>query len=294
MSNPANSLIDFIKTRYPELSGEHIYENKQGWSNRVFVIGDRLIFRFPRTEKEKTSMKLELRILPKLKKALPVDIPDFIYSSSDSDEIRYVGYKMIPGIPLKDIKCLSAAQRTLMAENLGRFLTALHTFPADSDFPPAELKPEYTKIYWENFYEGIKEKIFPVISSMEKAKVESLFEGFIMNPENFVFKCSLIHGDLDSKHILHDPVNKHLSGIIDFGSMKVGDPAYDFTGIYKSYGKDFFKKVLQSYRVPMDKAFYDRICNFYVKSIMFETLLYALETKNDKVIKVYLKYLQDL
>jgi aminoglycoside 2''-phosphotransferase len=294
MSNPTDSLIDFIKTRYPELSGEQIYENKQGWSNRVLVIGDRLIFRFPRTEKEKTSMKLELRILPKLKKALPVDIPDFIYSSSDSDEIKYVGYTMIPGIPLKDIKYLSAAQRRLMAEDLGRFLTALHTFPADSYFPPAALKPEYKKIYWGNFYEEIKKKLFPMISSMEKAKVERLFESFIMNPENFVFKCSLIHGDLDSKHILHDPVNKHLSGIIDFGSMGVGDPACDFIGIYKSYGKPFFQEVLQSYGATIDKAFYDRICNFYVKSIMFKTLLYALETKNDKALKVYLKYLQDL
>ncbi len=294
MIDSADALIHFIRTKYPRFSDEQIVENNQGWSNRVLVIGNKLIFRFPRTDEDKTSMKMEQRILPELKKALPVDIPDFIYSSSEPDEMMYVGYPMIPGIPLKSIKNLSVTQRRQIAEDLGHFLTALHNFPADSYFPPDEVKPDFKKEYWGNFYEEIQEKVFPLISSIEKAKVEHLFEGFIMNPDNFLFKSSLIHGDLNSKHILHNPVSMRISGVIDFGAMEVGDPAYDFTGIYKTYGKSFFHEVFQSYGGPIDKTFYDRICNFYVKSSMFYSLLYALKTKNNKSLLVYLERLQDL
>ena len=39
---------------------------------------------------------------------------------------------------------------------------------------------------------------------------------------------TVIHSDIMPEHIIVNPKTHTLSGIIDFGDIEIGDPAYDF------------------------------------------------------------------
>lgn len=285
----SKTLVKFIKNKYIEFSESLIEELQWGWSNHVLLVDKRFIFRFPRSEQDKESLKLEQLVLPLLKNRVSLSIPDFKYASKPEDDITYVGYPIINGSPLlaNQLQSLESSKRMEVARNLGTFLTALHTFPTED--LARHFRPK--KIYWANFYQRIEKVVFPYINSEQQKWIYQLFDNFLSNNNHFLFKPSLIHGDLKSEHILYDKRNRKLSGIIDFGAMEVGDPAYDFVGIYLNYGEGFAKDVLQFYHVNKDKTFFDRIQKFYTKSIFFYGFIYAIETNNDEAVQARIKKL---
>ncbi|MGG1664033.1 phosphotransferase family protein [Brevibacillus sp. NRS-1366] len=290
---PANSLITYIKTKHPELSRELIRINDSGWSNLVLVVGGRFIFRFPRTENAKKTLQLEQRILPGLSNILPVAIPHFVYSSSPADEITYVGYPILKGIPLTNAVLISFKdkQREQLAHDLGRFLTALHTYPIENAFSYA-FDTSGTRKTWQRIYERIQNKAFPYMDSMLKAWTDRVFTGFLSDSDSFKFSPCLLHNDFKPEHILYDPEQKAISGVIDFGSMWVGDPAYDFVGLHKAYSEEFAKTVIRSYGATVDQAFFKRINAFYLKVTSFWKLFHGIETRSPELIQSALKKLQ--
>lgn len=81
---------------------------------------------------------------------------------------------------------------------------------------------------WSNFYTEIRRRVFPLLDTREQQWTQRLFEGFLNDERNFEFEPVLIHGDLSPDHILFDREKGVVTGIIDFGDMHIGDPAYDF------------------------------------------------------------------
>jgi len=53
----------------------------------------------------------------------------------------------------------------------------------------------------------------------------------------------LIHGDLGVYHILYDPIQGRLIGIIDFGVAGLGDPASDFACLIQALGESFLQRM---------------------------------------------------
>ncbi|MED4585452.1 phosphotransferase [Brevibacillus choshinensis] len=290
---PGNTLITFIKTKYPELSRELIRINDSGWSNLVLMVGEQFIFRFPRTENAKKVLKMEQRILPGLSHFLPLFVPNFVYSSGPGDGIIHVGYPIIKGIPLQKevLNSFTDKRREQLAQELGGFLTALHTYPIENAFSYA-FDASGTRSTWQGIYDRIKKNAFPYMDPTLKGWTDRVFTGFLSDSDSFKFSPCLLHNDFKPEHILYDPEQKKLSGVIDFGSMWVGDPAYDFVGLHKAYGEEFAKKVIRSYGATVDHAFFKRINDFYLKVTSFWKLFHGIETRNQDMIQVALKKLQ--
>jgi aminoglycoside 2''-phosphotransferase len=57
----------------------------------------------------------------------------------------------------------------------------------------------------------------------------------------------LLHGDIGPGHVLYDPQNGTLTGVIDFGDLAIGDPARDFIYIYEDFGPLLLREVLNRY-----------------------------------------------
>ncbi len=55
----------------------------------------------------------------------------------------------------------------------------------------------------------------------------------------------LLHGDLSPDHILWDPQAKRITGIIDFGDMQFGDPAWDFIYFWEDYNEAFLQDLIR-------------------------------------------------
>jgi aminoglycoside 2''-phosphotransferase len=86
----------------------------------------------------------------------------------------------------------------------------------------------------------------------------------------------LRHGDFGPSNILFDAASRTISGIIDFGSAGLGDPALDVAGVMGpfGYGEAFVRSIADFY--PAVETFLDR-ARFYVGTFAVQEALWGLE-----------------
>jgi aminoglycoside 2''-phosphotransferase len=271
-------LINFLKQKYPQIiNNKKIIVNTNGASNLVLEVEDQWIFRFPKTEYEKGKMLLEKQVLPHLK--VPLKIPKFIYCSEQDDPYPFLAYKKIPGQGLpRDISLLS----NTMIKSLGKFLAALHTFKWEKYLPPKNYMGEVI-CNWNYRYSLITQNCLSLLDPKIQSWVINSFEQFIKSQSDSSFKPSLVHGDFKRGNILYNDKEKKITGVIDFGSMGVGDPAFDFTSLHFRYGKSFTNKLLNYYKIKIDSIFFDRV-EFYGMYGSFYRLLNGIQLSDHKKI----------
>jgi aminoglycoside phosphotransferase (APT) family kinase protein len=183
-----------------------IVEIDDGYDFEVAIVDDEWVFRFPRRSGVEQALELEIALLPVLAPALPVDVPSFEYVSRNP---LFVGYRLIRGRPLVDDD----------AHGVRAFLEALHAHDA-SELPLERY--DWVEAYREQCAE-FERLVFPVVDVDRRAQAKRLFA----DVETLVdFKPSLVHADLGPEHLLvRDGL---LAGVIDWGDMRLGDPALDY------------------------------------------------------------------
>src|SRR5690606_14166186 len=168
----------------------------------------------------------------------------------------------------------SAKKLAILGRQLGKFLTSLHTFPIDQaeaiDIP---MHPPFEK--WQERYHSIEKHTFPVVSQEIAGEITRSFEQFFNSLASIEPALKVIHFDLKPDHIIVNPNTEELAGVIDFGDIEIGDPAYDFT-FFARYQQNLTPFVLEEYKVTTDPAFLDRVA-FYQKILPVMDLDHALE-----------------
>ncbi|MEZ4763391.1 MAG: phosphotransferase [Calditrichia bacterium] len=53
----------------------------------------------------------------------------------------------------------------------------------------------------------------------------------------------MLHCDIAPGHLFFDPKSGHLTGVIDFGDIAIGNPARDFIYIYEDFGESILRLV---------------------------------------------------
>jgi aminoglycoside 2''-phosphotransferase len=266
-----------IRKNFPQLEINHIELDLSGWDNVVVLVNHEIVFRFPRRPDAARQLEIETRLLPELRKyvTLTIPYPEFLAHG-------LVGYRLIPGEPLtKELfrKVCSPKVIRNLAHQLGEFLSELHSFPPKRAIELGVPHVSDQKL-WADFYEEIQRKVFPLLSPNEREWTEHLFESFLSDERNFSFKPVLLHGDLCSDHILFDQKSKRITGIIDFGDVRIGDSAYDFQPyeflLQNEYGEKFWRELLAHYSLPVDESFFRRL-EFYAQRWPFHEILYGLD-----------------
>jgi len=183
-----------------------IVEIEDGYDFHVAIVDDEWVFRFPRRSGVEEALELEIAVLPTIARRLPVDLPSFEYVARDP---LFVGYRVIRGEPLVDED----------AEGIRAFLEALHALdPSELPLEPYDWMHAYRKQCAE-----FERLVFPIVDHDRRAEARRLFG----EVETLVdFTPSLIHADLGPEHLLVR--DGRLSGVIDWGDMRVGDPALDY------------------------------------------------------------------
>ena len=214
-----------------------IVDIEEGWDFQVAIIDDEWVFRFPRRSGVEEALELEIAVLPTLAQALPVRVPSFEFVSRDP---LFVGYRLIRGDPLVDED----------GEGVRSFLEALHALDP-SELPIA--RRDWVEAYTEQCAE-FERLVFPVLDSDQRTKAKRLFD----EVETLVdFRPSLVHADLTPPHLLvHDG---RLAGVIDWGDMRVGDPALDYSYLLPRSFADWDVDADLRRRA----CFYDRLAPWY-------------------------------
>lgn len=274
---------EIISGMYPNINDERVQIFNDGWDYVVFVIDGQKAVRFPRRPDYAKKLPVEVAFLNHFSSQFPVSVPQLVLHT-DENGLPYVTYDFIPGVQFKKnvFKTFSETELRQIARQIGGFLDKLHSFPTDRA-KKLGVKQVESLDMWQNKFEKIKYSVFPHISKTEQGWATSLFNDFFEKVRKNPLPLVVIHSDIMPEHIIVNPETHTLSGIIDFGDIEIGDPAYDFAFIAK-YGKDFLNWVYETYSRPKDPAFEIRR-QFYLDRLALTNLEHSIEKGNETMIK---------
>ncbi|MBZ5201892.1 aminoglycoside phosphotransferase family protein [Planomicrobium chinense] len=270
-------MLHFIQTAMPHLNIQQLDEKKTGWDNDVIVVNNQLVFRFPKIEKVAERVEIETRLLHDLRKqtALNLKVPQPTLLNDGKQQLICSCYDLIEG------DAAIGSREVLSEDNarlLGEFLTQLHGMPV-----PDYLPMRHTQLFWEKLYRDIDQLIFPHFSTEERLDIQSTFADFFAASSEANTR-TVIHGDLTASNLLFDAENKRINGVIDFADAQIGDPAFDFAGIYWDYGPTFTQMVLEHYNGSADKeSIWQLVKKFYGLQPVFHELLRTV--KNNETVQ---------
>ena len=221
---------------------------EDGWDSLVLELGGEWIVRVPRRENVRATLATEVRLLPELAPTLPVPVPRFELVSEGA-----VAYRKLPGKPIDPT-------RTSLGETVGLFLAALHAFPVER---ARELGVPSHDLDWRDRYRRFAREVLDAAGPVLGPEAETMVAKYLEDGANFTFAPALIHADLGPAHLLAE--RDELTGVIDWGDVRIGDPALDFAWLLQ---QPFAEAVLAAYgdhdsRLPERALFYHRLGPWY-------------------------------
>jgi len=217
-----------IETLLPALAPVSAHVLGEGWDNIVFLVNERIVFRFPRRQIAVPLLETETRLLPAIasRLPLPVSAPTHVGVPTEDYPWPFAGYPMIPG-RTPDRVAPTEARRAVAAAPLGGFLRALHAIPV----------AKVRALGLEDDTMGRLDAPRRLQLMTERARVISTRGG--PDVQRFVdaanaldprpARCIVpVHGDLHVWQLLIDDDGRP-TGVIDWGDTHVGDPALDLS-----------------------------------------------------------------
>ena len=132
----------------PDLDVRSVRYFDSGWDYELWEVNDDLWFRFPKRPECSETLLKETRLLAELAARLPIAVPrpEYVSEGCEAFPLPFFGYRTLPGDPLDKVT-LDEQTREAIAQQLGRFLTELHGFPAER---AAELIPNASLDLYED------------------------------------------------------------------------------------------------------------------------------------------------
>jgi aminoglycoside phosphotransferase (APT) family kinase protein len=212
-----------------------------GTVHAIFHLGDGLSVRLARLQGPSEPGSKELDWLPRLAPLLPVEIPVPVAQGRPSGDYPWFWeiHRWVPGetVPVDEIDAIEAAR------DLATLVGALQGVspeggPPGRGIPLAERDREIR--YWLARFDGPP----AVTAGWDRALAAPPWDGLPV----------WHHGDLDVRNwLIRDG---RISGVIDWGSMGIGDPACDVMVAWKLHSpaaRDAFREAL-----PTDDATWER------------------------------------
>lgn len=216
-------------------------EIEAGWDSIVAVADEEWVFRFPRREQVERRLETEIALLPELAAALPVDVPRFEHVLREPR--LCVGYRMIRGEPLAG---------DVDARTVAAFLSALHRFPVERAEGVGLRRPDWTAAFAEQCGE-FRRVVLPLLDGDDRSRGEALLaEGESL----YGLEAALVHADLGPEHLLCR--EGRLAGVIDWGDVRIGDPALDLSWLLHVPPSGFRDRLLDAYEGHVDDGFLAR------------------------------------
>jgi aminoglycoside 2''-phosphotransferase len=263
--------LERIRAIAPDLEIRSLQENNEGLINTVFIVNDDTVFRFAKDEYGVRALATERRALDLVRGRVSLQVPAPFYADEDC-----MAYPLVRGEPVTRAWLASRSDdaQQAVADQLGSFLRALHQTPVSAHFPTTPAPS--TKDRWQHNYEHTKALVYPLLLKHQIAWVECLYAEALGDACFFNYTPCLVHADLAPYHILHDETK--LTGVIDFGTAGLGDPATDLASLLECFGEGFIRRVLSRYPIAQTHL---RRARFYAQAIELEWVRLGLETKEN-------------
>ncbi|MGW4069685.1 phosphotransferase [Nocardia grenadensis] len=247
----------------------------EGQDNTAYAVNGELIVRFakePDPASRAARVIDESDLLAAVADISPLPVPEPCFRVPEQGCLAYFA---LPGRPLIE---LSAARRSAhmrpIAAALGRFLAALHTAPVDRMAELVDTDDE-PKEWWLAEATEIYETVAHAVPREHRPAVE-VFLG--TTPPRDRYDPVFSHNDLGMEHVLVEPVEGTVTGVIDWSDAAIVDPAYDFGLVYRDLGPAALDTALGNYRnAAHDVRAIRARAAFYARCSLLEDMAYGLE-----------------
>ncbi|SKC37252.1 aminoglycoside phosphotransferase family protein [Krasilnikoviella flava] len=223
----ADLVQELLREQHPDLAHLPVRLGARGWDNQLWRLGDEFAVRLPwATDGADALLRKEHAWLPGLAPhlPLPVPVPQRLGEPGALFGRPWIVTTWVPGEPSDR----APVTRPEAADTLAGFLTALHR-PAPDDAPTGRGRGGPLEDHSAGFEQGL---------------AEAAGRGLVPDPEGVlaVWRDALaapawdgprvwLHADLHPANVL--TADGGLCGVIDFGDLCAGDPAYDLAGAWR-------------------------------------------------------------
>jgi aminoglycoside phosphotransferase (APT) family kinase protein len=215
----ADLVRHLLREQHPDLADLPIREVEGGWGNQMWRLGDTLAVRMQRMDTSPDPQLKERRWLPELAARLPLPIPTPVRSGTPSERFPKLWTVMtwVDGTPLDHATIYRGDHA---ADTLAAFLTALHV-RAPADAPGASdfgTHPKDSGGGFEHFLGAVD------LDGFAENDLRSVWDDAVATPE-WPGPPVWVHGDPHPANVV--VADGTLAGIVDFGALFAGDPAWD-------------------------------------------------------------------
>ncbi|MFF3272642.1 aminoglycoside phosphotransferase family protein [Streptomyces chrestomyceticus] len=245
----AELIRDLLREQHPDLADRPVTLGALGWDNQVWRLGDDLAVRMPwATETADALLRKEHAWLPALAPHLPlqVPVPQRLGEPSERFPRPWLVTTWVPGEPADRAPATRGAEA---ADTLAAFLTALHR-PAPDEAPDGRDRGGPLADTAQYFADGLASVVERGLVHDPDA-VRAVWEDAAAAPE-WAGPRLWLHGDLHPANIL--TTDGTFSGVIDFGDLFAGDPAFDLAAAWLLLPDGFADRFHAAYRPAADAA----------------------------------------
>lgn len=242
--------------------------------------GQQWLLRIPRRDGMREQIKKEKRILELVKKHLSVEVPDWQISSPE-----LVAYPMLKDNPVLTFNAETYEVSWHMDKDSPKYITSLaKTLVEIHSIPEIEV--------WENDLKIMKSSNLrpEIATNLQLVKselgiseqLETRYRKWLDNDALWADFTQFIHGDLYAGHVLASKEGI-VSGIIDWSTAHIGDPAIDFSGHATVFGEESLKVLIMEYEKQGGKV-WDKLYEQTLERAAAAPLAYgffALETQDE-------------
>lgn len=200
-----------------------------GHDNKTYRLGEDKLLRFPSKREYAAQVEKEQLLLPRLRPALPLDVPEPIGLGEPGCgyPYRWSIYRWLEGDALSSVQ-MPISEQERLAKTLAKFLIALQRIDTTAGLSPGP----------HNFYRGGSLLVYDNETrealSRLKDRIDIDYAIHVWEEglrSNWRKEPVWVHGDMKTDNLLvrGNQGSKELAAVIDFGMLAVGDPACDLT-----------------------------------------------------------------
>jgi aminoglycoside phosphotransferase (APT) family kinase protein len=246
----AGLIVELLREQHPDLADLPLGFGAVGWDNQLWRLGDDLAVRLAwHTPDEDELLLKEHTLLPATapRLPLPIPVPQRLGRPSQRFPRPWIVTTWVAGEPADRAPATRGAEA---AEVLAAFLTALHQ-PAPHDAPVGRHRRGGP--------------LAAVSKGVAQMLTEATERGLISDPEvlrevwddavtapAWIGPPTWLHGDLHPANVLTSDGN--FCGVVDFGDMCAGDPAWDLAGGWLLLPDGAIDRFHQGYSPAADAA----------------------------------------
>ena len=238
----------------------------RGTDNALFLLGDDKVVRLPRHAVSVPSLEREVRWLPLLASRLPLAVPVPLACGAPDETFPFpwAVFSWVNGEPATPDRLADA--RAAMV-TLAAFIESLQAIDASEGPAPrgrgGPLAPRE---------EPMRAAVGRLHDRIDVRLVAEIWEDALTAPI-WDRRVVWLHGDLDARNVLAS--GGHISGVIDFGSMAIGDPASDVMVAWKMVAqahREAFRRALD-----VDEATWRRARGWVLSQALIALAYYTPE-----------------